>query len=421
MSGSSPSSGSDVGPLVPVPVPSSLPVQFQQQGTVDWVDLSKHTFNFSLDLLSRISSNQVQPFTFGVGQAISANSELSPAGWRNVNAAIGDLKSVPSFGNVMWFGFGIRSLPRVAAATREGTVCMALCAALAEGYNAETAAEIFAEMLKLNRSPQTFSPSAAEWRGLVQAFEGTFAQCSFPLVLQQFVKFGKDAPLSTPITRSKDLMYRYTDLKAIAETLWALGRVSRRDLAAIDIHGQCDLAWLAAVSDWLLGLPILVQREDGVTVFSNCQPGEERVRFIYQASSDQCAHSLQNVKTFRLDSALRLISWDDLLTKSLPCMMGGKLAWNMCLSSAFGSTFQTLVQSISTLGTIIGSAARISTACYLGLKANTSSKSAKFHWMLTYCSRSPHGFQIIQSILKILSRAIRRPNFDGACDECIFD
>ena len=166
MDQASTSRGEESGPLITGSSGSSC-TQFQQQGTVDWVDLSKHTVGFLLDILTCLSASQVQPFAFAVRRAIGANFVLSPAGQQNVTSAVNSLKAVGSFGDVLWFGFGIRSLAKVAATTQKGVSCLALCAALSEGYQEDMASDILSEIFKLNNPPQYISPSLCEWRALL--------------------------------------------------------------------------------------------------------------------------------------------------------------------------------------------------------------------------------------------------------------
>ena len=382
------------GPLIPI---TSNPVPFQQQGTVDWVDLSKHTVNFSLDILARISANQVQPYTVGIGRILSANFELSPLGWQNVLGAVENLKAVGSLGDVFWFGFGIRSLPREAAMTKEGSVCLALCAALSEGYHENTAAEILSEMLRLNKPPQALSPSLSEWRALLQAFQGVFANTTFPLKVDQLSKIIGERS-SIGYSHSQDaLICRHTNLKALAETLWAIGRASRNDLASIKIVGEADLAWLTAVSDWLLGLPVNLSNSEDATIFANCRSGEERVQLIYQKSAEGGGRPIENLKTYRLDTTKQLIHLSDMTRESVHAMNGGRVAWKNCLSSVFPSAFQKLCRVMSSFGTLIGSLARILTAIHQGLYDSASKGSS--HWRYTYCSRMPYGRNYIQSLL----------------------
>ena len=125
----------------------SLNSQFQQQGTLDWVNLSKEAISFSFNVLSRLSAAGVDPYTLTVGQAIGNNFRLSAVGWRNVEAAIANLKAYPGFAEIIWYGFGLKTLPKLLATTEQGTVFLALCAALSECYHRDVAAEILFELV----------------------------------------------------------------------------------------------------------------------------------------------------------------------------------------------------------------------------------------------------------------------------------
>ena len=60
------------GPLVPTSA------RFQQQGSVDWVELSGRSVQLSVAVLARLSKAGIDPFTLQVGRAICTNFSLHP-------------------------------------------------------------------------------------------------------------------------------------------------------------------------------------------------------------------------------------------------------------------------------------------------------------------------------------------------------
>lgn len=49
--------------------------------------------------------------------------------------SMGKLKSFSAFGDVVWFGVGVRHVLRSLVNTSQGASCVALCAALAECHS----------------------------------------------------------------------------------------------------------------------------------------------------------------------------------------------------------------------------------------------------------------------------------------------
>ncbi|KAI1346917.1 hypothetical protein F5Y01DRAFT_319248 [Xylaria sp. FL0043] len=66
---------------------------FSQQGSLDWVGLSRTTVSFTVEALQRYMSAGVSPLTVVVGQAITKNLTLSASGRNNVQDAL-KLRSV---------------------------------------------------------------------------------------------------------------------------------------------------------------------------------------------------------------------------------------------------------------------------------------------------------------------------------------
>jgi arabinogalactan endo-1,4-beta-galactosidase len=90
---------------------------FAQQGTVDWTRLSRSTVNFTVEILARLSKAGVEPLTVAMGQAIFSGFNLDPEGQKRFSDTISRLKAFSSYGNVMWFGFGVKHIVRTLSET----------------------------------------------------------------------------------------------------------------------------------------------------------------------------------------------------------------------------------------------------------------------------------------------------------------
>jgi hypothetical protein len=84
-------------------VPSSQPASanFTQQGSIDWVSLSKSSLSFSVEVLSRFSKAGVEMITVAIGQAIFSGFAVPPDGQQRLADAIAKLKVFSSYGNVL--------------------------------------------------------------------------------------------------------------------------------------------------------------------------------------------------------------------------------------------------------------------------------------------------------------------------------
>jgi hypothetical protein len=91
---------------------------FAQQGSVDWVALSGSTLSFSIDVLSRFSKAGVEMITVAVGQAMCGSFNIPAAGQKRLQEAIARLKAFSSYGKILWFGFGVKSVGFTGVAQR---------------------------------------------------------------------------------------------------------------------------------------------------------------------------------------------------------------------------------------------------------------------------------------------------------------
>ena len=81
---------------------------FQQQGSVDWVELPGRSVQFSVAVLARLSKAGIDPFTLQVGRAVCTNFSLHPIAQGRISDAILALKKFGSYGDIIWFGFGVK-------------------------------------------------------------------------------------------------------------------------------------------------------------------------------------------------------------------------------------------------------------------------------------------------------------------------
>ena len=347
------------GPLTKSWAPNN---NFQQQGQIDWVELSDKVISFTFNLLSRLSSAGVDPYTLTVGYAMANTFQLGQAGRRNIEQVMTSLKYFKGISDALWFGFGHRSLPRTMATTEQGALCMALCAALAENYDQDLAAEILHEYIKLCRIPMSLTPAIGEWRALLLACKGTLATSNLPTQLGKFMRIERGYCQILDRTEHSTVSRTFATPQSIAEALLLIAEVSRGTLASVVITGGSDTAWLAAVAEWLLDLTLLIKTDTDPEFYSNCPPSQEpQIVFNYkQADTREESSQLElTSKTFRLKGTTASRCIQDTIPNS--AISGGRFKWDNCLSSAFQSDFERLMVENKALGSVIGSAARMFT------------------------------------------------------------
>lgn len=352
-----------------------------------------------MNILARLSAYGIDPFTLTVGKGICRRFKLCLQGHKKIESAIQKLSGMGIMGNVLRLGFGVTPLPKQLITTEEGTLCLALCAALSEFYHEDLGAEILYELVRLNNIPDDFTPSISEWRSLLRAFQGIFSATEFPLIIEKIrLLAGETSPLVRECKNGANvfsLLRHVASAQSIAKALQNLSLVSSGSLLSIHLIGAVDAAWLAAFSIWILGLRTLITNPEGDTVYANCRRNEEQVHVTIQSTrSNETDQDLAQLTTFRLDTGYHLIQASGPRGSS-PLMTSGRVDWDICLSSTFGATFKRLSGMINIVGTVIGSAACIFKAVNLGLIPGISSQST-YRCLVD----SSHGKGFVQNVLR---------------------
>ncbi|KAF4436571.1 hypothetical protein F53441_13209 [Fusarium austroafricanum] len=166
----------------------SQDVGFQQQGSVDWTAVANGTVSFTIDVLSRLSNAGVEAFTLCAARAIFSNIRLGANGELRLHQALEKLRSFPSVGKVLWFGFGVRHIIWSMRESAEGLACIAICASLTESYTKTVSAKIMRELFLLYSPPAELTPALRQWMCLIETSEGLLASTEFGLVLHGLSK-----------------------------------------------------------------------------------------------------------------------------------------------------------------------------------------------------------------------------------------
>ena len=236
---------------------------FQQQGSVDWVELSGRSVQFSVAVLARLSRAGIDPFTLQVGRAICTNFVLDPTAQGRISDAILALKKFGSYGDVIWFGFGVKHVVTDLAETEEGLTLVALCAALSTTYDSLYGARVLRQLCCLCKAPQLFSPAIRQWKILVELCAGILTTGHFVLVLDGFRRLVSGGRNKSRLEANRSP----TTYSALAEAILTIAQVSNKRLASATFTGGLDCVWLVAVAEWIFSLDVVIYSSAGILLY----------------------------------------------------------------------------------------------------------------------------------------------------------
>ena len=327
--------------LVPAGPQQNQGSGFAQQGTVDWVSLGQTQFSASIAVLGRLSSAGVEPLTVAVGQAICSSIPLGIHGEKFLAEAMSRLRACSSFGDVIWFGVGVRHILRILVQTSQGASLVALCSGLSEGHNVSTSALVLYEMAKRFGSPQDLSPSFKQWEAFVKVCSSVFSQSTLGLRIHQLLKLGGyvGANGTEGVGHPQDM----------AEVLLAVGRVATGSLKEISIRGGSGCSWVAAFADQVLGLKVAVRSDEGAMLWTNFDGSIDQGHISLQFCSNEPTEAISCVgRIFYVRHGDEFIRQCFLglgnfgFGPSMP-FQGGRIQWDSMFSEAFGEDFKDLI------------------------------------------------------------------------------
>lgn len=287
---------------------SAAVVPFAQQGTVDWVALSNASAHFTVGVLARLSKAGVDPFTLQMGRAICANFTLTASVQQSLTDAIQKLKKFGSYGNVIWFGFGIKQIVTDLSETEEGLACVSLCAALSTVYGNMYSAQVLRDICRFLKAPESFTPALQQWRTLVILNSGILMSHRFSLHLNTFrtliIK-----QLRIPTMSNQEA----TPSASLARALLTLAHVSNGKLLSATFTGGLDCAWLAAYAEMILSLQIEIICSTGMPLYRSRSDimVMPQIRFLIcnTTASEQPLKDLALSKTCLIESGRTLFNF----------------------------------------------------------------------------------------------------------------
>ena len=256
---------------------SNNSLAFQQQGQVDWVAASRTTVSFSLEILKRISDADIDAYTLVVAQNVMHQFHMPVIGQQRVQDAIKQLRSTSSFGDVIWFGFGVKHLVRSLSQSDDGMACLALFGSLTEVFSPEVSALVAYELSKL-LYPDEKLPAVSQWQRMLAVCSGILATSNFPLIAEHFLGLAGNRRAVTSKARLLTMPSRVMgDIGDFARALHAICLITRVvEQRSVTIVGGPSCGFLAAFAYWFLALEVEIRHIDSSEVLYasklDCEP-----------------------------------------------------------------------------------------------------------------------------------------------------
>ncbi|OBT58173.1 hypothetical protein VE04_01266 [Pseudogymnoascus sp. 24MN13] len=340
-----------------------LSSNFSQQGSVDWVALSGGFLSISKEILQRLSGSNLDPYTVAVGHALGSQFRLSSKGRVNMQTALDNMNAYAGLQNVLWFGFGVKHPARSIGTTEQGTTLVALCAALAECFPHETAAEILNDMVSLD-SNLNMTPSVGEWLALIKSCAGILSTAMFSIRAEQLMGLeNSDRP---------------ADPTDIATVLNAIGKITKHEWVSITIHGGKEARWIGALAEWLFGLTVTITNNQDEVIYISCPDGQiSQVNIRSQSRHDHLHPDYRAPKKINKsleisDRTFYIQALSEVVFRGFGFKpyggemdtptMNGRVRWENCLYTVFGVLFKELMKRPDRVASVVSAAARIYSA-----------------------------------------------------------
>ncbi|KAI0116359.1 hypothetical protein GGR51DRAFT_501101 [Nemania sp. FL0031] len=335
---------------------SNSGVGFTQQGQVDWVSFGNTVVHVTINVLDRLEGAGVQALTYAGIEQLVQRFKLPELGRQRVWQTVEGLGVYNGASNLLWFGFGHRSLFRHLSESVSGLKVIALCSCLGEAHTETISAKVICALWKELGFPEDFEPSHTQFLTLIKACGGAFATSPFPELLTRMLPGNMIGPTQKTCSEPAD----------IARALHALFEISSGQKKSVAVVGGAECSFIAAMAYWIFNFDVYVEDMDERLVFrssisdSTIQPATAQVyvRYIDLARPDVVVSQT----TYVLGEPKELLMY----APDSELVLRQRVPWDRCLHSTFGQAFEDLSSLPTDLGSILGGVARIHAALAQG-------------------------------------------------------
>jgi len=331
-----------------------------------------------IGILARLSGAKVDSLTLAIGRHLFGIFQLGEQGNARVADALSKLDSFPSFQSILWFGFGLKHVVHILADTAQGATCVALCACLAEVHALERSAQIvdILASIVMQDADIELRPSMNQWIQLIKSCHGIFARSSFSLLAERLMSLA-DSSMEPRVghelvgdegspTVMPAAARRSGSIKALAEVLIELSKVTTGKLRTITIIGGAECGFVLALADWLFGLSTAVTLASTGEVLNKSRcPDASDAQVLWILSYPE---EISGLQTQIIARSYIIPNGDDIffVGKAEYIHLAGRVPWDSLIAHCFGEKGRRLLAMPTVLGTALGTAARIFTAAAKG-------------------------------------------------------
>lgn len=314
-----------------------------QQGSIDWVALSKTSISFSVELLARYSRAGVETLTIAVGQALFSQFDVPADAQRRLGLSVSKLKAFSSAANALWFGIGFKHLIRTLLETEQGAAFVAVSSCLMVSYDQQFSATVLKTLCDKSSMPEKLTPSLSQWGAFINLCTAAVTASQFPILVEGFSRL-----LVSNATRTQPERLIASSPGELAAALHELAQLSTGKVANVTLMGNGDCAWLAALAEWLLSLKVEIIDETGISLYQSKGEGHFNTPF-FQLTIIRLGDGQSNVPQSLLRSRTHLVPPGDpsfnIRTKtSYHLFYQGRSEWSAILNETFSTSFQRLLE-----------------------------------------------------------------------------
>lgn len=311
----------------------------------DWGTFGNSVVSASLAVMERLSKAGIQPITHAAGLALASQFRLGDEGRRHMDEALANLKSIPAFDKVLYFGFGIQSYVKLLGESQRGVNCIALCSSLSEVFSYPFTARTLNALWQVSGGPTEYEPSHTQFLALVKGCAGVLASSPFSAVAERMLGTQKLDTAKAPSPEQ------------LAQVLDGLFKISLGNVESITVEGGPACAFIAGLAEWLFKFTVYVEDENHTMIhLSATEPSTAQVRVLYRASRSPDQRSITARSTYLLHRNEELFLYSD---KEMMDSINFRVTWDQCLTRTFSATFiEEITARQEVVGHFFGSYAR---------------------------------------------------------------
>lgn len=314
-----------------------------QQGSLDWVALSKTTVSFSVELLARYARAGVEALTIAVGQALFAQFRVPADAQKRLELSVSRLKAYSSAANALWFGVGFKHLIRTLMESEQGATFVAVSSCLMVSYDNEFSATVLKTLCDKSSMPEKITPSLSQWGAFIKLCAAAVTASQFPILVEGFSRL-----LMNSNTRTGPQRLAAASPIELATALLELAQLSTGKVANVTLMGNGDCGWLAALAEWLFSLRVEIIDQTGNSLYQSKSGNYTHLNY-FQLTVIRLEESQINVPRDLLHSRTHLVPPGDLCfntqtATSYHSFYQGRSEWSTILNDTFGLSFTRLLE-----------------------------------------------------------------------------